>query len=177
MNGLLSRLEDGGRITFGELLRTELTAHGELQPNEHGSQVSLHGPEGIRLRSSQVQIFALALHELATNALKHGALSRPKGRLDVSWDLVEGRGGEKRLRVEWRESGVPMPAPKQEDCSEGEPLPRRGFGRDLLERILPLQLKAEISYDLGPDGLRCSITLPISTTPEASSPAMEGPEH
>jgi two-component sensor histidine kinase len=43
---------------------------------------------------------------------------------------------------------------------------RRGYGRELIERALPYQLKAETEYDLGPDGVRCSITLPISERPE-----------
>ena len=105
-----------------------------------------------------MQTFALGLHELATNAVKYGALSRPEGRLLVRWSLVNGPTGDWRLRVEWHESGVPVSSP-----SDGSPL-RQGYGRELIERALPYQLGAETSYELTPEGVRCTITLPISTT-------------
>ena len=71
VNGLLSRLDGGNRITFDELIRTELMAHGVVDGTQGAtSQVTLQGPEGMRLRSSTVQTLALGLHELATNALK-----------------------------------------------------------------------------------------------------------
>jgi two-component sensor histidine kinase len=166
VNGLLSRLHEGDRISFDELLRTELMGHGVIGPNEQDSQVRLKGPEGIRLRSSTVQTLALGIHELATNALKYGALSRPEGRLEVSWGLADGKDGERRLRVDWRESGVPIPAAARVNGPNGEahPVGRSGYGRELIERALPYQLKAETSYELTPEGVRCTITLPISTT-------------
>lgn len=176
VNGLLSRLEEGGRVTFEELLGAELFAHGAPQSSSGGTtQVSLNGPPGVRLRSSTVQTFALALHELATNAVKYGALSRPEGRLEVSWDLIPGQAGELRLRVEWSERGVPMPAAQADEGSEVETPAsrRRGFGRDLIERILPVQLKAETSYDLTSGGLRCTITLPVSKTTDRDTPSLK----
>src|SRR3712207_9176733 len=62
VNSLLSRLDVGSRIACGELIRTELMAHGVADLDEPGSQVRLEGPEGVRLRSSQVQTLALGLH-------------------------------------------------------------------------------------------------------------------
>jgi PAS domain S-box-containing protein len=88
VNSLLSRLEEGDRITFDQLLQTELQAHGMVGFDGRGEQVTLRGPKGIRLRSATVQTFALAIHELTTNALKYGALSRPEGRLEVKWSLL-----------------------------------------------------------------------------------------
>jgi two-component sensor histidine kinase len=158
VNGLLSQLGDAGRISFDELLRAELAGHGVVDAEGHGPQVTLEGPEGIRLRSATVQTFALGLHELATNAVKHGALSRAEGRLLVRWCLVDGEDGDRRLRVEWQENGVPVPPPVR-----GQPF-RRGSGRELIERSLPYQLGAETSYELTPEGVRCTITLPVSTT-------------
>ena len=177
VNSLLSRLDGGSRITFDELIRTELMAHGVVDLEGATSQVRLQGPEGIRLRSSTVQTLALGLHELATNALKHGALSRPEGQLEVSWNLLDGPGREPRLRVDWRESGVPVPAP-QGDGPDGEAaVPRRrGYGRDLIERALPYQLKAETAYDLTPEGVRCTITLPVSSTMDVTGSAPEEPD-
>lgn len=172
VNGLLSRLNEGDRISFDELIRTELEGHGMTEGQDHGPQVVLRGPKGLRLRSSQVQTLALGLHELATNALKYGALSRPEGRLDISWSLVLGPGGTRRLRVEWRESGVAVARPDgggAEGADNGPPPPRQGFGRELIERALPYQLKAETTYELTPQGVRCTITLPLSATQDGGS--------
>jgi two-component sensor histidine kinase len=166
VNSLLSRLDAGTRITFDELLSTELMAHGVVDPQDPTSQVRLNGPYEVRLRSSSVQTLALGLHELATNALKFGALSRPEGRLTVTWELVDGSDGEPRLRVDWRESGVPVLTVVPDTGSGGELTAprRRGYGRELIERALPYQLKAETAYELTPEGVRCTITLPLSST-------------
>jgi two-component system CheB/CheR fusion protein len=153
VNGLLSRLEEGDRITFDELVEAELAGHGLAS----GDRVSLKGPRGVPLRSATVQTLALALHELLTNATKYGAFSQPEGRLDISWHLLDA-GGEPRLRVDWRESGVAIAA------TEGVADGGGGYGRELIERALPYQLDAETRYDLRSDGLRCSITLPISSS-------------
>jgi len=155
---LLSRLDEGDRISFDEVLQTELAGHGVVNREGHGPQVSLGGPKGIPLRSSTVQTLALGLHELATNALKYGALSPPEGRLRVRWALTAGDGGERRLKVEWQESGVQLVP-----SADGHPLKlKRGYGRDLIEHALRYQLGAETSYNITPDGVRCMITLPIS---------------
>lgn len=155
-NGLLSRLEEGERITFDALIQAELSALGVYDPERQGVQVVLDGPAGIRLRSGTVQIFALALHELATNALKYGALSAPEGRLVVRWRSERGEAGQLRLRVDWEESGVRMPP---DLATTG----RRGHGRELIERALPFQLKARTRYTVGADGIRCTIDLPVSS--------------
>jgi len=157
VQGLLSRKEAGQKVTFDELIRMELTGLGAIDQEGHGRQVTLDGPEGVRLRSAMVQTLALALHELATNAIKYGALARPEGRLRVRWGLIDRADNERRLRVEWQESGVVVPLGQR-----GEPL-RQGYGRELIERALPYQLGAETQYELRPDGVRCTITLPIST--------------
>jgi two-component system CheB/CheR fusion protein len=178
VNGLLSRLDEGDRIAFDQLLQAELSAHGVVDADGRGDQVRLRGPSGIRLRSSTVQTMALGLHELATNALKYGALSRPGGRLEVSWELLPGDPGERLLRVDWHESGVPVPLPDGAPDGDGIVVPfrRRGYGRELIERALPYQLKARTSYELTPDGVRCSITLPVSSTPGAAGAAGETPD-
>ncbi|MBP1807055.1 PAS domain S-box protein [Rubellimicrobium aerolatum] len=162
VNSLLSRLDEGDRIAFDELLGAELTAHGVLDEAGHGPQVALRGPKGIRLRSATVQTFALALHELTTNALKHGALSRPEGHLAVTWNLLPGHGEDRRLRVDWRETGVA--AGPRDAAPGGGPPERRGYGRELIERALPYQLKAETDYRITPEGVRCTIVVPVSST-------------
>ena len=149
VQGLLSRLDAGQRIDFGELVRAELGALGALD----GGRVALDGPEGVRLRSSTVQTLALALHELATNALKHGALAVPAGRLRVSWRRVPGG----RLRVDWIEEGVPIPPEVAASRASG-------YGLELIEKALPYQLGAETRLEMSPDGVRCAIVMPLSTT-------------
>jgi two-component system CheB/CheR fusion protein len=152
VQGLLSRLGEGQKITFDELLRTELSALGAL--DGHADRVTLDGPADVRLRSGTVQTFALALHELATNAVKYGALSSPDGRLTVRWH-VRSDGPGRQLHVEWRESGVAVP-------ETGAAPTGGGYGRELIERALPYQLKAETSYEIGADGVRCTIAVPLS---------------
>jgi signal transduction histidine kinase len=78
--GLLFRAE-GGRVTFDELIHTELAAQ-SVSAGEHGP-VTLDGPKGIPLRSGTVQSLAMALHELMTNAVKYGALKQPNAHLTV----------------------------------------------------------------------------------------------
>lgn len=157
VNGLLSRLDENARISFDALIRAELAVHGVLDGDGQRAQVTLDGPAGIRLRSATVQTLALGLHELATNAIKYGALSGPEGRLLVRWCLMGGEGAQRRLWVNWQESGVSVPA-----TVGGQP-PRRGSGRELIERSLPYQLGAETSYELTPEGVRCTIILPVPT--------------
>ncbi|MEL5878978.1 PAS domain S-box protein [Cereibacter sphaeroides] len=164
VNGLLSRLEEGDRITFDELIRAELEGHGLPADDGAGPQVMLEGPRGIPLRSSSVQTFALALHELTTNALKHGALARPEGRLHVVWRLVEVSGAP-HLRVDWRETGGPA-VPEAKPALAGS-----GYGRELIERALPYQLGAVTTYDLGPEGLSCTVILPVSAHLAPTPPA------
>jgi len=159
-NALLSRLSEGDRVTFNELIRTELFGLGITDGFGHGEQVSLCGPEKVRLRSSTVQTLALGLHELATNALKHGALSRPKGRLSVRWSVQSPARGERRLEIEWLETGVSAQLGPEDEAE------RKGYGRELIERALPYQLRAETTYVVTPEGVRCTITLPISTMQE-----------
>ncbi len=101
VQGLLSRLTDVDRVAFDDLVRTELSAMGSVD------RVTLDGPLGVRLRSSTVQTLAMALHELATNAVKYGALGQPQARLAITWRLEPaGPRGKPWLHVDWRESGV-----------------------------------------------------------------------
>ncbi|HYZ62422.1 MAG TPA: CheR family methyltransferase, partial [Acetobacteraceae bacterium] len=92
VQALLSRLGATERVTIDDLIRAELSAVGALDGEGHGKQVELDGPSDIRLRSVTVQTLALALHELATNALKHGAFAVPEGRLRIGWRVERGNG-------------------------------------------------------------------------------------
>lgn len=132
VQGLLSRLNEGDRILFDELIRVELSAMGAIDAQGQGDRVTLDGPAGVRLRSSTVQTFALALHELATNANKYGALAQAGGQLRVRWRLL-GTAKGTRLHIEWSETGVHMPAPGEAaQGSAGRDDLRAGAGRRAL---------------------------------------------
>jgi two-component sensor histidine kinase len=128
-------------------VEAELEAHsdGDADPGK----VWVEGPP-VALPANSVQMLALALHELATNAVKYGALRQPAGRLVVTWG-VEGDG--RRVALEWRESGVPM--------AQGDLPNRKGYGSELIEHALPYQLGAETRLEFGADGVRCAIVVPI----------------
>lgn len=151
VQSLLSRLNEHDRVTFDQLVRAELTAL-----DGAAERVTLRGPLGIRLRSSTVQTLAMALHELATNAVKYGALGQPDGALAVTWSISSpGEDGKPWLHIDWRESSVIMPDDSGVPTGTGQ-------GRELIERALPYQLRARTTYVLGPDGVRCTISIPVS---------------
>jgi two-component system CheB/CheR fusion protein len=115
-----------------------------------GGQLSISGPP-LRLQPRAAELFALAIHELATNALKYGSLSTPSGRVDVSW-RIESDTVPEQLIFEWNESKGPSVGPQQ----------RRGFGTELLERTMAFELKGETTLRFDSAGLRCMIVIPAS---------------
>ncbi|WP_424140342.1 GAF domain-containing protein [Roseomonas chloroacetimidivorans] len=146
VQGFLSR-SNTWSVPLAELVRVELAAVGDGT----STRAAVSGPP-VEIPGDKVQTVALALHELATNAAKYGALGQPGGRLAVTWRLEQGEDGPGRLILEWRESGVEMPA---------EPAERRGFGTILLEEALPYQLQAEVRREFTPNGVHCTIILPV----------------
>jgi two-component sensor histidine kinase len=105
----------------------------------------LEGPE-VSLPPKTAIALALAFHELATNAGKYGALSTPAGRVRLTWSVSEAE-GERRLHLEWRETGGPPV----------EPPKRRGFGTRLIERGLGSELQGTVRLEYRPDGLVCTV--------------------
>jgi two-component sensor histidine kinase len=146
VQGLLARVEQQD-VDLREIVEAELAAHGDGKVGT--DKVSVAGPS-VPLPATSAQAIALALHELATNAVKHGALAQPSGRLDVSWRVDQAP--ECRIALEWRESGVAMP-------DGGRPA-RRGYGTELIERALRYQLKAKTKLEFGEDGVCCLIEVP-----------------
>ena len=144
--GLLSQ---GGSdtVAVGALVHAELAAH----VNGSADRVRTSGLE-VLLRARQVQNFALALHELTTNAVKYGALKSDTGRLAITWELMLDRRGRQRLALSWIESGVDVQA---------ESGTRRGYGTELIQEALAYALDATVDYVLGPDGVRCRIEMPV----------------
>ena len=153
--GLLSR-RGNARVLFDDLLTQELAAHVDLGDVQGSSHVALAGPRDVPLPSSMVQTLALALHELATNATKYGALANPPGQLKVSW-RIDTTGDDRILHIDWRESAVAnMPPP--------DAAPRGGgYGRELIEHALPYQLGARTVFAFGSDGVRCTIDVPLNS--------------
>ncbi|QUS35143.1 HWE histidine kinase domain-containing protein [Falsirhodobacter algicola] len=117
----------------------------ELSPYRGSSEIRLEGP-GATLDSRSFSVMAQILHEMATNAAKYGALSRPGGRLDVRWTPST----DGTCRLTWRESGgPPVIAPD-----------RKGFGSLLLERSLPFDLGGSSRIDYHPSGVEAEFVLP-----------------
>ena len=143
---VLARTPDGG-IDLEEMIHNELTCHGAA----NGDHVVIAGP-AIRLRQKAAETLGLAVHELATNAAKYGALTTASGRIGITWRLRESPMGP-RLSWKWAESGVTLidPAPS-----------RIGFGRELLEYGLPYQLGASTVLEFASGGMSCAIELPLS---------------
>jgi two-component sensor histidine kinase len=128
---------------------------GELAPYLHaagptGPRAEIDGP-AIRLPPTVGMALALALHELTTNAVRHGAFSVPSGRVRVRWslDAADARSGAqasgRSLRLEWSESGGPLLA---------GPPGKRGFGTRLLTGALPRQLNGRVSLDFPSSGFQ-----------------------
>ena len=133
-------------MEIGDLVRDELSAVGA--PDD---QLTIDGPS-VRVRREVAQSFALAVHELTTNAVKYGAFAESGGQLSVTWRLLED-GHDPRLQLEWRESGV-----RALDIRPA----RAGFGRELIERSLPYELGAETRLEFAPGGVVAVIELPLN---------------
>jgi len=115
-----------------------------------GELLRITGP-AIRLQPKAAETLALALHELATNALKYGALSQPSGCIDVTWQVQKGNSPDE-LVFDWRERGGPRVAP---------PL-RKGFGTEMLERTLAFEFKAKTTLRFDATGVHCTISIPLT---------------
>jgi two-component system CheB/CheR fusion protein len=136
----------GEAITIDALLRLELDSVGAFMTPD---RIEMRGPP-VALGRSIVQMLALAFHELATNARKHGALSTSNGHLALSWRIVPGDGGP-LLTLDWVESGLDQGESRHSTT---------GFGRFLLEKALP-HLGAQTRFELANDGARYSICIPL----------------
>lgn len=110
------------------------------------------GPE-VRLSPRIALALSMALQELVTNAVKHGALSNATGRIEIGWTL-DGTAGPVRLRLRWEEQGGPSVKTPQ----------RCGFGTRLIERSLAHDLQGEVAIDFAPTGLVCTIAVPLAGT-------------
>jgi two-component sensor histidine kinase len=125
--------------TIGEILSQELLAQGGVE----SGNLSQRGPQ-FPVPSKQAQLLSMAFHELATNAVKHGALSDKAGRIDVVWGAERTQGAQ-HVRIRWREHGVTI---------NHAPL-KRGFGSEILEKSIPEMLQGSFNRTFHPDGVEC----------------------
>jgi two-component sensor histidine kinase len=128
------------------------TAERVLAPyvNDAPNRAVIRGPEVLLTPKSAIS-FSMALHELATNATKHGAWSVKDGRVILEWEVIpEGRAS--RLRLEWRETDGPAVV---------TPV-HRGFGSRLIERGLAAELGGKATLNFEPEGLVCIVDAPLN---------------
>lgn len=118
------------------------------------SRFRVSGP-GLMLQPKAALALSLALHELATNAAKYGALSTPAGMIDIEWQITPDR---KRFRLRWAETGGPQVSPPQ----------RRGFGSRLVERGLAQDIGGDVRLDFTLDGVMCSVDAPLHEVASAA---------
>jgi two-component sensor histidine kinase len=116
---------------------------------------TLAGEHDIRIGPRAAVALVMALHELATNAAKYGALSNTQGRVNVAWTVADGQ-APPSLRLQWREIGGPAVKPPD----------RQGFGSRLI-RGLSKDASAQADLAFEPTGLVCTIELPLPSGTES----------
>jgi two-component sensor histidine kinase len=163
-------------VSLSDLVSAQLKPFVEADNN----RVDANGPP-VLLDADAAQNIGMALHELATNASKHGALSVPTGRVDIAWGWLPSEIGERgrRLQLQWSESGGPPVTPPK----------RKGFGHSVIERLTASSLHGTAKLDWRPEGLLWTLEVPEGSITkseqnevEASSPtqfetANSVPEH
>lgn len=139
-----------GAIQLRDIVVAELTAGGV----EPGANVTVEGP-AVALLPREAQAMGMTIHELTTNAAKHGALKAQQGRIEVGWSLDQTGEGQ-HLRFGWRERGV-----KVEDAE-----PTRGFGTEVIEKNLAYMLGGSARLSFASDGAdyRLEFHLPRANT-------------
>ncbi len=140
----LLALENWQAPTITEVVRAQLNF-----VNQRGaSTINLSGPN-LRLSIDHAEYLGLAIHELAINALKHGALSVPSGKLNIYWSIDE---IINRFQFDWQEQGGPLVAPLQ----------HKGFGRVILEKVVPATFDGIAELRALPSGMCWHLDAPIA---------------
>jgi len=134
----------------------------ELAPyRTGGGRISISGTS-VLLPPDRAQTLALALHELATNSAKYGALSAPDGRLEVDWQSDGGA-----IKLHWRESGGP-PVRVPTD---------QGFGTKIINATIKHQMGGDVVLDWRAQGLHCTLSIPAGGNGKAERPAPQPPDN
>lgn len=147
----LARAQDVLTTPLGEQGDIRAVVASALLPHLDQSSDSFHieGP-ALKLTPSAATALSLALHELATNAVKHGALSTPEGQVEILWGFETGN-NVSLLKFSWRETGGPRVVRPS----------RRGFGTRLIERGLALELGGTAHLDFLPEGLAFALEVDV----------------
>ncbi len=150
-SGRLHALAAAGDLLLarsGAALEVSEVVRAALEPFliEGPQRFTLDGPE-VELSEHLGGALALAVHELATNAIKYGALSVPSGRVSVSWRLEPTRDGDE-FGFTWRERGGPMAVPPA----------REGFGTRLIRTVAAGEKDGRVTIDYAAEGLECRIS-------------------
>jgi len=141
-------------IDLAALIQDELLA----QTISEGPTLAIDGPD-VALSQRAAETIALAVHELATNAIKFGAFSVRGGRVEISWRIRASDDGP-RLWFIWSESGVPL---------DERPSRHDGFGMETLLRSLPYDLLAETDVDFRQDGVRFTLSAPLAALAQGAA--------
>ena len=146
-----SRVQAAGTGSPGQGVELRRIVDDELMAvaTREGSHLRIKGPD-ICLKARVAESMSLAIHELATNAVKYGALSADKGRIRVNWEVTRNGVGDE-LRFDWIETGLDSPPTVSHE----------GFGHEMLLRSLPYDLGAETSIEFKRDGMRFSMNMPV----------------
>jgi PAS domain S-box-containing protein len=129
----------------------DLVRH-QLAPYMGTSNTTIGGPD-VTLTSSATEALAMVLFELVTNAAKYGAFSTPHGQVCVTWHGIASGRSLESIAIEWRESGgPPVAAPA-----------RSGYGISLIRELIPHELGGTVDLAFPPEGVSCSIVLPLSS--------------
>ncbi|MBC7740052.1 MAG: PAS domain-containing protein [Candidatus Saccharibacteria bacterium] len=142
-------------VELGELVRSQIAHFGE----QHDGRVTIDGPS-LKITASASQSLGMALHELATNAVKFGALSNESGRVMISFGLQSDVTGQTQFAMSWIESGGP-PVSKPT---------RRGFGSTMIDSMLRTSLDCDAEVDFAPTGLVWRIGCPAENLVESVVP-------
>lgn len=147
-------------VRVADLVRSQLALFRELI----GTRIDISGPP-VRLQPPAAQAIGMALHELATNASKYGALSGDNGKVDVSWN-VEQAGEEREFVLAWREEGGPPVTPPA----------RRGFGHTIMVAMVEKSLDAKVTVEYPQSGLVWTVRAPARCTYEGPDTAGRAPK-
>ena len=128
-----------------DLIRSQLAPFHNLGDNS----VLIEGPE-LKLNPKAAEQIGLAVHELGTNAIKHGALSKPTGVVKIRWEQETGGGPKPLLRIIWKEIGGPRVEQPE----------RQGFGDVVLTKLVPMSLQGTASLEFEPEGVKWVLLVP-----------------
>ena len=137
-------------VDLGSLVREELAPY----RTDDAARAKMHGPS-IALAPMAAQALGMALHELATNSAKYGALSVSLGRISVEWHVT----AERKIELRWAESGGPTVTPPD----------RSGLGTRVIERAVGDQLDGVVHFDWRAEGLVCTIAIPPDSLTRAQT--------